>query len=190
MKYPNNLKKIVIKNTNHSNRGMSLEYDLNITNDYYRIKDIAIIYKKPTPIKIVKVDFDKIKSATITQAFFECPSTTDYNGIYKGKYIDFEAKEVKDKTSFSLSNIHNHQIDHLFKVLDHGGISFIIVRFCKINKTFVLQSECLKSFINLDKSKSISLEYFEEFGILIDEAYTPRLNYIKVIDNLYFGGKL
>ena len=116
MNYPNGLKK---QHTNHlityGNRGMNLESDLNLTNEYYRNIDKAYIYKKPTPIKIVKVDYKSRKLATINEAYFMEPSTTDYNGIYRGKYIDFEAKETKSKTSFSLENIHKHQIRHIKK---------------------------------------------------------------------------
>ena len=32
-----------------------------------------------------------------------------------GYYIDFEAKETKSTTSFALTNIHPHQIQHLKK---------------------------------------------------------------------------
>ncbi len=101
MNYPNGITK---KNTNHEinfgNRGMRLENDLNSTNEYYASIDKAYIYKKPTPIKITKVNYPSRDKAVITQAFFTIPSTTDYNGIYKGKYVDFEAKETKNKTSF------------------------------------------------------------------------------------------
>lgn len=187
MKYPNNIKKTPKNCLSYSNRGMSLECDLNVTNDYYRESNIAIIHKKPTPIRVVKVEFDSKKNAIIKQAFYEKPSTTDYNGIYKGKYIDFEAKEIKLKDNFPLSNIHNHQIQHLFKVSEHGGISFIIVRFSKYNKTFILTSEFLKIFMDTEK-KSIPIEYFNEYGYLINEGYCPRTDYIKIIESLYFGG--
>ena len=79
-------------------RGMSLESDINDTNKYYLDNDIAVIYKKPTPTKVIKLDGNRIKDG-----FYEIPSTTDYNGIYKGKYVDFEAKETKSKTSFPLN---------------------------------------------------------------------------------------
>ena len=50
MNYPNGIKtKNIPKNSDHinyANRGMSLEDDLNITNQYYRERDIAFIYKK------------------------------------------------------------------------------------------------------------------------------------------------
>ena len=86
MKYPNGLKKEYVNIKSHSNRGMNLENDLNDTNSYYLNNDIAIIYKKPTPITISKVDFKSRKDAVIKEAHFKIPSTTDYNGIYKGKY--------------------------------------------------------------------------------------------------------
>ena len=57
MNYPNGIKKKQTTHyTNYGNRGMNLENDLNITNEYYRNMDKAYIYKKHTPIKIVKVD--------------------------------------------------------------------------------------------------------------------------------------
>ena len=66
-----------------ANRGMSLEEDINLSNDYYRDMGIALINKRPTPINIVKVDYSK--GARITDAYFEKQSTTDYNGVYKGR---------------------------------------------------------------------------------------------------------
>lgn len=188
MKYPNTIKKNIIKTTNYANRGMTLESDLNITNTYYLESNIAVIYKKPTPIKIVKVCFDSQKNATIREAYFKLPSNTDYNGLYKGKYIDFEAKEVKGK-SFPLSNINGHQINHIRSIIEHGGIAFIIVRFALLNKTFVLKGEDLISIVDNEASKSIPLSLFEDTGYIIDEAYIPRLNYIKVIENIYLGGE-
>ena len=82
-----------------ANRGMDLESAINQTNSYYIQKNIALIYKRPTPINVVKVDYSK-GSPKITHAYFEKQSTTDYNGVYKGKYIDFEAKNTKSKTAF------------------------------------------------------------------------------------------
>lgn len=166
----------------HSNRGMDLENDINLTNNYYLEKDIAVIYKKPTPVKVTKVEYN----CKVKEGFYEKPSTTDYNGIYKGKYIDFEAKEIKNGINFPLINIHKHQIDHLIKIYRHGGISFIIVRFCNKNVTFLLETINLYNFINNNTRKSIPYEYFEKYGYEIKESYIPRLDYIKIIDSLYF----
>ena len=169
---------------NYANRGMALENDINITNNYYIDKDIAIIHKKPTPIKVVKVSYNNLKQAVIKEAFYEMPSTTDYNGIYKGKYIDFDAKEVKSSKSFALANLHKHQIEHLNKVYKHGCISFLIVKFYISNVTYLLETKYIIDFINNEKRKSIPISYFEEHGYKIKEGYIPRLDYIKVVDAL------
>ena len=184
-----NKKKSTTKFINYGKRGMNLENDINITNKYYLENNIAIVYKKPTPIKVVKVDYNKRINTVIKEAYYEVPSTTDYNGIYNGKYIDFEAKETKSTTSFALRNIHDHQIKHLIKVLEHGGISFLIIRFTILNKTFFLDTKYLKDFLTLSKSKSIPLKYIEDNGYIIEEKYYPRVDYIKIIEKYYLGVK-
>lgn len=188
MNYPNK-KKSTAKFINYGKRGMNLESDINITNKYYLENNIAIVYKKPTPIKVVKVDYNKRINTVIKEAYYEIPSTTDYNGIYNGKYIDFEAKETKSTTSFALRNIHDHQIKHLIRILDHGGISFLIIRFTILNKTFFLDTKYLKEFLEKSKSKSIPLKYIEDNGYIIEEKYYPRVDYIKIIEKYYLGVK-
>lgn len=182
MNYPNGIKKEFGNIKSYSNRGMNLEYDLNDSNTYYLENNIASIYKKPTPITINKVDYKSRRDAVIREAHFKIPSTTDYNGIYKGKYIDFEAKETKSLTSFPLSNIHNHQIKHLEKIYEFGGIGFIIVRFTKLNKNYLLFIQDLLDFLNNSERSSIPISYFEEKGYVIKEGINPRLNYLKIID--------
>lgn len=182
MNYPNGIKREFGNLKSYSNRGMNLENDLNDSNKYYRDSDIAIIYKKPTPITINKVDYKSRTDAVIKEAHFIVPSTTDYNGIYKGKYIDFEAKETKSLTSFPLGNIHKHQINHLKKIYEHGGIGFIIVRFSRLNKNYLLFINDLLFFLENNDRASIPLSYFEENGHLIKDGLRPRLDYLKIID--------
>jgi recombination protein U len=184
MNYPVSKNKSNNNYVNYAHRGMTLESDINQTNKYYLDNDIALIYKKPTPIKVVKVKYNKRINTQITEAYYETPSTTDYNGIYKGKYIDFEAKESKSKTSFSLNNIHDHQVTHLIKVLEHGGISFLIIRFTTLNKTFILSTSKLIDFIKNYNRKSIPLDYFEKNGKLVIEKFSPRTDYLKIVDEL------
>lgn len=190
MNYPLGAKSTEKKSISYGNRGMNLEYDLNETNNYYLIQNIAVVYKKPTPIKIVDVDYPSRKEAIIKKAYFQIPSTTDYNGIYKEKYIDFEAKETMSSTSFPLANIHTHQIKHLERIKEHGGIAFLIVRFTKLNKTFLLTIDSLSYFLNNYDKKSINLDFFEKQGYLIDEKYNPRLDYLSIIEKIYFKGEL
>lgn len=168
-------------NSSFANRGMGLENDINETNKYYRDYDIALIYKKPTPIRITKTNYQNMR---ITDGFFESPSTLDYNGVYKGHYIEFDAKETKSKTSFTINNIHSHQIEYIKKVLKHNGIVFLIVRFTSLNKDYVLSGRKLIDFINSNDRKSIPLEFFEEYCFKLSIKYAPRLDYIKVLDAL------
>lgn len=181
MKYPNGIKKEYHLST--SNRGMSLENDINDTNLYYRNNNIAVIYKKPTPITVNKVDYKSRKNAVIKEAHFIVPSTTDYNGVYKGLYIDFEAKETR-KDYFPLSNIHSHQISHLNKIKDCGGIGFIIVKFVLKNEVYLLEIEKLNQFMKENSRKSIPIKYFIENGYIIKQGYNPYLDYLKIIDEI------
>ena len=184
MNYPEGIKKSFINNNKtrvYKNLGMNLETDINNTNEYYISKDKAYIYKKPTPIKLVKVDY---KKGRIDEAYFEKPSTTDYNGIYYGKYIDFEAKETTNKTSFPLTNIHKHQINHIRNIHKENGICFLIVRFTKLNETYLLMAKDFLSFIDNNKKSSIPISYFKEYGYLIKEKFYPRVDYLEIIDKL------
>ena len=190
MNYPSGISKSFKPLTKYSNRGMSLEDDINQTNEYYLINDIAVIYKKPTPITIVDVNYHSRKDAVITKAYFKTPSTTDYNGIYKSKYIDFEAKETTSITSFPLTNIHTHQIEHLKKVHNHGGIAFLIIRFSKLDLTFLLPYQNLEHFLLGNNKKSIPLDFIKEKAYPISSKYNPRLDYLNIIEKIYFKGEL
>lgn len=193
MNYPSGIKKNntnKINNINYGNRGMGLEYEINLANQYYLDNDIAVIYKKPIPITINKVDYPSRIEAVIKEAYFKTPSTTDYNGIYKGKYIDFEAKETKNKTSFPLQNIHKHQIEHLNKVYNHGGIAFIIIRFTLLNKTFLLDAKKMVEYIKEHEVKSIPISFLEKEGYIIKDGYNPVVDYLSVVDKHYLGGIL
>ncbi len=183
MNYPNGITKnnIVKQAINYKNRGMNLEDDLNITNNYYIDKKKAYIYKKPTPIKLVKVNYQK---GRIDEAYFEKPSTTDYNGLYNGYYIDFEAKETTNVKGFPLINIHKHQIEHINNMYLNKGICFLLIRFTKLNKTYLLMAKDFMDFINNNKQSLIPLTYIEEKGYLIKDKFAPRVDYLEIIDQI------
>ncbi|WP_040208404.1 Holliday junction resolvase RecU [Neobacillus jeddahensis] len=175
------------KNGSYSNRGMTLEEDLNETNEYYRERKIAVIHKKPTPVQIVQVDYPNRSAAVIKEAYFKLASTTDYNGVYKGKYIDFEAKETQNPTSFPLKNFHQHQIQHMEEVLNQGGTCFVILRFTRFEHVYLLEAKHLLMFWERMKNggrKSMTKEEIEQNGHHIPLGFQPRIDYIKVIDRL------
>ena len=184
--YPNKKGSFERVKQNHSKRGMTFEAMINETNEYYLANNIAIIHKKPIPIQIVKVDYPNRAGAVIKEAYYKVPSTTDYNGVYRGEYIDFEAKETQNKTSFPLSNIHSHQIEHLKKVAEHGGISFVLIFLKQIDEIYLLESIDLVSYHNrsITGRKSITFQEIKEKGYRVKEGYAPRIEYLKIVDYL------
>ena len=181
-------KQVNQKNIKKANLGMLLEEMINETNQYYLDKGIAVVHKKPIPIQIVKVNYPSRCEAIITEAYYKTPSTTDYNGIYKGRYIDFEAKETNIATSFSLNNIHAHQVEHLKQITIHGGIGFLIVYFKKHDEIYLLPFDVLNEYWEKRNTerKSIPYDVFKEKAYLIKINYIPRLDYLKVLDEIYF----
>ncbi len=172
----------------YSNRGMSLEKELDITNKQYLVTNQAVIHKKPTPIQVVKVDYPRRAAAKITEAYYRRSSTTDYNGVYKGYYLDFEAKETKNKTSFPLSNFHEHQIKHMKASTEHGGICFAIILFSTLNELYLVRSDFLFKWWDqqFDKKgrKSIPLAALKKENYLITYGFNPRIPYLEAVDCL------
>lgn len=185
MNYPNGKKTYSNKSKSTSNRGMSLEEDINKTNLRYLTNNEAIVYKKPTPIQIVKVDYPKRSAAKIVEAYFKVPSTTDYNGIYKEKYIDFEAKECESKTSFPFSSIHPHQIQHLDLVTKHGAIAFIILRMSSLDKDYLIKADDFITYYNSGIRKSLPFSWINKNGYEIKKSYTKPCDYLKVVDKVF-----
>ena len=185
MNYPGGIKKETNNKSKitktYKNLGMNLENDINDTNEYYISNEKAYIYKKPTPIKLVKVDY---KKGEIKEAYFEKPSTTDYNGIYRGKYIDFEAKETINQKGFPLLNIHKHQINHIRNIVKEKGICFLIVRFTKYNETYVLMAKDFLSFIDTNNERIIPREYFKEYAYKVKDKFIPKVVYLEIINKL------
>lgn len=182
MNYPNGKQttKVSTIKPSTSNRGMNLEEDINLTNEYYLNNDIAVIYKKPTPVQVVDVSYPSRDKCMITKAFYKIPSTTDYNGIYLGKYIDFEAKETKSKTSFPLRNIHAHQIDHLKNIVKHGGIGFLIISFTEYNECYLIWLDFVLKYVD-GPTKSIPYKDIKENCEQIKYNYRPRLDYLEIV---------
>lgn len=165
---------------NSENNGMEFERLINDSNNYYKVNNLAFINKIPTPINVVKLHGKKI-----TEAYFYQKSTTDYNGIYNGNHIDFEAKCTLDQSLNLSSNLHHHQREHLINIHHAGGVSFLFVWFKSFNRFFILFTEQLLTLT----STILSIHFFEENCIEIIEKINPSLDYLKVIDQHLEGNK-
>ncbi len=125
-------------------RGSTLEDFINLSNDIYREKGLALVQKIPTPIKPIKIDKD---SSQITLAYFEKDSTVDYIGVVQGIPVCFDAKECNTDT-FSLQNIHEHQYNFMTEFEKQDGVSFLIIYFTKRNELYYLPYRQLKIFMD------------------------------------------
>lgn len=106
-------------------RGSFLEELVNLTNEKYRSRNLALIQKIPTPIKPVKMDQ---VTRHITLAYFEQKSTVDYIGVVQGVPVCFDAKECATE-NFPLANIHEHQIRFMEEFERQEGIAFLLIYF-------------------------------------------------------------
>lgn len=173
--------------TNYGKRGMSLEEALNESNTYYESRGKAVVHKKPTPIQIVKVDYPKRSAAVIKEAYFSTASTTDYNGVYRGHYLDFDAKETRNQGSFPLKNFHEHQIDHMRACVAQGGICFAIIKFVAHEETYLYPAKYLFQFWDAQATggrKSVPYTEIQTNGILIPAALQIPVPYLNAVDEL------
>ncbi len=175
------------KDINMANKGAKLEQLVNESNEYYRYYDIAVIHKKPVPVQIVKVSYPSRNKAVITEAYYKIPSTTDYNGIYKGYYVDFDCKECNSLTSFPIKNVHDHQVNHLLSIKNHNGIAFLLINLIKFNEYYLLDIDDFKPYWIKAKAglkKSMPIKDIQNLGIKINQGYKPSIDYLKGVDVL------
>lgn len=161
-------------------RGNELEERINVTNDLYRERNMALIQKIPTPIKPITIDKGR---GVITLAYFDQKSTVDYIGVVQGIAICFDAKETA-KESLPMANIHLHQIEFMKDFVKQGGEAFLIVYFRKYDEYFLLTIDRIISYyeraINGGR-KSIAYKEFDK-QFLIPVQGGMYLNYIKTLD--------
>ena len=123
-------------------RGSTLEDMVNRTNEKYAEAGLALIQKIPTPITPIKMDKN---SRQITLAFFEQKSTVDYIGAVQGIPVCFDAKECAVDT-FSLQNIHPHQVEFMRQFEKQGGIAFFLIFYSHKDLLYYLPYEMLRFF--------------------------------------------
>lgn len=128
-------------------RGSTLEDMINRTNELYLEKGLALIQKIPTPITPITIDK---KTRHITLAYFDQKSTVDYIGAAQGLPVCFDAKECSQDT-FSLQNIHEHQVDFMQNFEKQGGIAFFLIYYTHRNLLYYLPLEMLLYFWNRAK---------------------------------------
>lgn len=166
----------------YANRGMGFETLIDHSNAMYKSKGIALIHKRPTPVKILGRN-----SRGMINGFLEKASTVDYDGVYKGMPIAFEAKSTKELRRFDLKNIADHQIEHLAEFDKHDGISFILVEFARHGTVYLLLYETLEHYWHKAQRggrKSIPIEDFDVYAYPVESGRVP-IDYLAVVDKVW-----
>jgi len=153
-------------------RGSAFEDMIDMTNQLYTKRGIAVVQKVPTPITPVEVDN---KKRTITSAYFEKKSTVDFIGVAQGLAICFDAKETRQQ-SLPLRNIHLHQVEFMENFRMQQGVSFLLVHFHITGEILLLPSEKL-AFYHIQGQnggrKSIPYSDFNPAFIVPNESGFP-----------------
>ena len=159
-------------------RGSELEEIVNLTNEKYREKHLALIQKIPTPIKPIQIDKT---TRHITLAYFDQRSTVDYIGVVQSIPVCFDAKECHSKT-FPVQNIHEHHVLFMQDFEDQGGIAFLLICFSSEQRYFYLPFKHLVEFWNRSKTghrKSFHMEELDPAFEISCQGY--YLNYLTAI---------
>ena len=141
-------------------RGSTLEEMINRTNEKYRESHLALIQKVPTPITPIRMDREHRQ---ITLAYFEQKSTVDYIGAVQGYPVCFDAKECAVDT-FSLQNIHEHQVEFMREFEKQGGISFFLIYYTHRDLFYYLALDMLLLFWNRAKDGGRKSFRYEELN--------------------------
>lgn len=167
-------------------KGDAFEEIINMSNKVYKRKGIALIQKISTPMKPIR------RGKQIVSAYYEEKSTLDFVGIYEGIPIAFDAKETKEERRFPLGNIQDHQIKFMENWDEHGGITFLVINFKKLDKVYRLNWKILKEYweqYQENRGKrgfgSIPIEFFETNCISIKSRNGIMLDYLEGIKDGY-----
>jgi recombination protein U len=167
-------------------RGSLFEELIDMTNQLYRQKGLALIQKVPTPITPVAVDN---KARTITSAYFEKKSTVDFIGAAQGLPLCFDAKETRE-LHLPLRNIHSHQIEFMEDFCKQGGVAFLLVHFQQKGEMFLLPVEVISDAKAGEKKggrKSIPYKDFDKNLMVYNRLGFP-VHYLEAI-NVYLKTK-
>ncbi|MGJ9460093.1 Holliday junction resolvase RecU [Oceanobacillus sp. CF4.6] len=162
-------------------RGMDFENTLNYTNQIYINQNRAIINKRPTPVKVLKS-----KGTRVLSGFYEEKSTVDYDGLYNGRAVVFEAKTTKLKR-LPLDMISNHQVKYLNDAEKQGAISFLIVEMRVTRDVFFIPNNMLQKYVKEAKNgghKSIPIRDLEVYAQPVKTQKGVPLDYLSVVDQL------
>ncbi len=162
-------------------RGSFLEEIINATNEHYKDKGIALIQKIPTPITPIEIEKD---TRHITLAYFDHKSTVDYIGAAQGYPICFDCKECAVDT-FSLQNVHEHQLEFMKQFRSQGGIAFLLIYYTSKGQVYYMSVDELEVFYDRMTSGGRKSIRFDELRdeCLYNVGQSAIINYLEFVND-------
>ncbi len=176
-----------MKNLKMANKGMLFEKEIEMTNDVYLSKGMALVQKISTPWNIIR------NGKQIISAFPTGKSTLDFRGtISKGVPISFDCKESQNEKGLPLSHIPSHQIEYMENAIKVGEISFILTYIIPLNRRFLIKGEVVVEKYHLwkqnYKKRGFAVIPISEM-IEITSSNGAPVDYIKGVKKAYFSNK-
>jgi recombination protein U len=165
----------------YNNRGLYLEEMVEQSNAIYNERNMAVIHKIPTPWKVQRKFSPFHRQYRISNAFPEKKATVDFGGTAQKWSVWFDVKATKNKLSFPLSNVHQHQRDYLEKVNKQGGKAFLLINSEVENKTWLLWITDLLEFISAGTRKSLTFEWLDEHCEVVKSNGGIILDYLPIV---------
>lgn len=124
--------------SSQANRGNALELLIEIASRHYRMKRLARLDKAATPTKNIR-----------GRLVYAEKSTVDFYGTVKGgRSVYFDAKSTRNKTSFPLKNIKDHQTDFLQEQAELGAAVFFLIEFAEQKEFYYLPYSIARQYID------------------------------------------
>lgn len=143
--------------------GKQFEQMIEQANQVYKLQGKALVFKSEPSVKTISNGRGGFKSPIYAQS-----NGLDYFGTLKGgQGVFFEAKQTAE-TSFPLKQIKPHQVETLRAYENLDTLAFLLVRFSKTGKVFLLPPksviEAWDGWTKYSNRASIPLATFEAHG--------------------------
>ncbi|PIC59082.1 Holliday junction resolvase RecU [Sporosarcina sp. P12(2017)] len=169
---------MMAKSRTHANRGMQLEKLIDATNKIYRTTGFADVKKVPTPVRITSNNGGRINGMVVKG------DLVDFVGVCQGRAVIFDAKQTSTRTSFSLSNVADHQYETLMSWWKQGAHTFILLYFSERGEHYMLDMPTLSTYWQGAQEggrKSIPYDVIASQCELLQASEGYPLHYLKVL---------
>jgi penicillin-binding protein-related factor A (putative recombinase) len=125
-----------MKATTFAYRGMGLEAVLDLAHDLYAKRGVALIRHYHLAAR-----YRGGRQGASLVALQKDLQPVDYHGCVAGRMVVFDAKETKDRVSWSLDRAYGHQIERLYAWSRFGALAFFAIECAPRHTLFLVRTQ-------------------------------------------------